>query len=92
MTRALVTHPHMLKFYSRSLDLLEARCMRGAWGNDIKELSKPTVAAPPGAHFTCFTGTKVQMLTPEAPAKGAKGKGGRAAAAAVSSAGEALSC
>ena len=86
MTRALVTHPHMLKFYSRSLDLLEARCMRGPWGNDIKELAKPTVAAPPGADFPCFTGTKVQILTPEATAKGATGKGGRAAAAAGGSA------
>ena len=37
----VVAHPQLSRILQRSLDLLEARCLRGPWGNYLKDIMAP---------------------------------------------------
>jgi len=44
MTTLVVAHPQLLSIFRRSLDMLEARCLRGPWGNYLKDIMAQAAA------------------------------------------------
>jgi len=45
LTQELVAHSQLMLLYQRSLDMLEMRCLRGPWGNYIKDMLAAQSAA-----------------------------------------------